>query len=256
MQNLTISLVQCELAWESPADNRRQLETRFEELAGTTDLIVLPEMFTTGFSISTVAHAEPPGGDTELWLSNWAQRCNCAITGSIAVRDNNLVYNRMLFATPEAVHYYDKRHLFRMAGEHRLYSPGNRRVIVSWRGWRINLQVCYDLRFPVFSRNRDDYDLLLFVANWPRARRLQWRALLPARAIENQAYVAGVNCIGDNPKKVGYAGDSVVIAADGEILADMGNKNGTASVVLSGADLVSYRARFPCQLDADNFQLN
>lgn len=255
MRDLTVSLVQCELAWEAPADNRRHLETLLAEAGGGSDLVVLPEMFTTGFSMNALGNAEEPGGATEQWLLEQARQGDCAITGSIAVRDGDAVYNRMLFATPEGLDHYDKRHLFRMAGEHKRYGAGQERVIVSWRGWRINLQVCYDLRFPVFSRNREDYDLMLFVANWPAVRRLHWRALLPARAIENLACVVGVNRIGQDAKGLDYAGDSLALNAEGQVLADLENKNGTFSVVLSGADLVAYRERFPCHLDADDFQL-
>ena len=255
MRDLTVSLVQCELAWEAPADNRQHLEALITELAGGSDLVVLPEMFTTGFSMNALGNAEEPGGATEQWLLGQARQWGCAITGSIAVRVGDAVYNRMLFATPEGLSHYDKRHLFRMAGEHKRYSAGQQRVIVSWRGWRINLQVCYDLRFPVFSRNRQDYDLMLFVANWPAARRLHWRALLPARAIENMACVVGVNRIGEDASGLDYSGDSMALNAEGQVLADLENKNGTVSVVLSGADLLAYRERFPCHLDADDFQL-
>ncbi|MDO8862188.1 amidohydrolase [Haliea sp. E1-2-M8] len=255
MQDLTVSLVQCELAWEAPADNRQHLAARMAEITGRSDLVVLPEMFTTGFSMNALGNAEEPGGATEQWLLDQARQRDCAVTGSIAVRVGDAVYNRMLFATPEGVSHYDKRHLFRMAGEQKRYAAGQERVIVAWRGWRINLQVCYDLRFPVFSRNRQDYDLMLFVANWPAARRLHWRALLPARAIENLACVAGVNRIGQDAKGLDYSGDSMALDAEGQMLADLENKNGTGSVVLSGADLVAYRERFPCHLDADDFQL-
>jgi predicted amidohydrolase len=256
MRDLTVSLVQCELAWEAPADNRQHLEALITELAGGSDLVVLPEMFTTGFSMNALGNAEEPGGATEQWLLGQARQWGCAITGSIAVRVGDAVYNRMLFATPEGLSHYDKRHLFRMAGEHKRYSAGQQRVIVSWRGWRINLQVCYDLRFPVFSRNRQDYDLMLFVANWPAARRLHWRALLPARAIENMACVVGVNRIGEDASGLDYSGDSMAVNAEGQVLADLENRNGSVSVVLSGADLLAYRERFPCHLDADDFQLH
>jgi len=255
MRDMTVSLVQCELAWEAPADNRQHLETLMPDGAEGSDLIVLPEMFTTGFSMNALGNAEEPGGATEQWLLSQARQRDCAITGSIAVREGDAVYNRMLFATPEGVSHYDKRHLFRMAGEHQRYAAGRERVIVSWRGWRIHLQVCYDLRFPVFGRNRQDYDLTLFVANWPSARRLHWRALLPARAIENLACVVGVNRIGEDARGLDYAGDSMAVNAEGQLIADLENKNGTVSVVLSGADLVAYRERFPCHLDADDFQL-
>jgi omega-amidase len=255
MQNLSCTLIQCQLAWEAPADNRRQFDGILEGVTPDSDLIVLPEMFTTGFSMNALANAEPPDGATAQWLLSTARQRDCAITGSIAVRVGEAVYNRMLFATPEGVRHYDKRHLFRMAGEHERYAPGQERVVVNWRGWRILLQVCYDLRFPVFSRNREDYDLVLYVANWPAARRQHWRKLLQARAIENLACVIGVNRIGSDARGLSYSGDSLAIAADGSMLADLQNDSGAVSVVLNGAALQDYRERFPCQLDADDFQL-
>jgi omega-amidase len=255
VRDLNVALLQCELAWERPADNRRQISAVIDGLEGATDLIVLPEMFTTGFSMNAVANAEQPGGATESWMRELAQRLSCAVTGSIAVRGDGGVYNRMLFATPEALYHYDKRHLFRMAGEHQRYLPGSERVVVEWREWRANLQVCYDLRFPVFSRNRGDYDLLLYVANWPAARRLHWRQLLIARAIENQACVIGVNRIGSDARGLDYSGDSLAVAADGTLLADLQNENGATRVVLDGAALLRYREEFPCHLDADGFQV-
>jgi len=256
MRDLAVTLVQCELAWEKPGDNRRQIGAMIDSLGTDTDLIVLPEMFTTGFSMNALANAEEPGGATERWLQDLAIHGDCAVTGSIAVHDDGGVYNRMLFATPDSVQHYDKRHLFRMAGEHRRYLPGADRVVVTWRGWRILLQVCYDLRFPVFSRNRSDYDLILFVANWPAKRRLHWRQLLIARAIENQACVVGVNRIGADASGLEYSGDSLAIAGDGQLLMDRQKENGAARVVLDGAALLSYREGFPCQLDADSFQLD
>ncbi len=255
MRDLSVTLIQCELAWEQPADNRQQIGDIIAGLDEIPDLIVLPEMFTTGFSMNALANAEKPGGATEQWLRELAQRHNCALTGSIAVAAGEGVYNRMLFATPEGVQHYDKRHLFRMAGEHKRYRAGEHRVIVTWRGWRILLQVCYDLRFPVFSRNREDYDLAVYVANWPAVRREHWRQLLVARAIENLACVVGVNRVGSDARGLDYSGDSLAIAADGTLIRDMGNENGAARVILSGAALQSYREGFPCQLDADSFQL-
>ncbi len=256
MRDLEVSLMQCELAWEQPEDNRAQMAAALETMETAGDLVVLPEMFTTGFSMNAVANSEKPGGATEQWMRELARQHDCAITGSIATRVGDQVYNRMLFATPDKVTYYDKRHLFRMAGEHKRYAAGNERVIVSWSGWRILLQVCYDLRFPVFSRNREDYDLILYVANWPAARRDHWRALLLARAIENLACVVGVNRIGSDANGLEYSGDSLAIAADGKLLLDAANENGAAQVTLDGAALTQYRESFPCQLDADSFQLD
>jgi predicted amidohydrolase len=255
MQDLKVTLMQFRLAWEQPADNREQIAEMVEELPAATDLIVLPEMFTTGFSMNAVKNAEPPAGETEHWLRQLAAAHDCAVTGSIAVRTDAGVSNRMLFVTPETTAYYDKRHLFRMAGEHKRYVAGGERVVVDWRGWRINLQVCYDLRFPVFCRNRGDFDLQLFVANWPDSRSHHWRALLLARAIENQACVVGVNRVGTDAKGLNYSGDSMAFAADGEVLADLGDRAGSAQVTLSADALRKYRERFPFHLDADSFAL-
>ncbi|MFT4822883.1 MAG: omega-amidase [Halioglobus sp.] len=255
MQDLTVTLVQCELAWERPEDNRRQIGQLIDTITEPTDLIVLPEMFTTGFSMNALANAEEVGGTTEQWMLEQASANNCAVTGSIAVRKGENVYNRMLFASPEGIEFYDKRHLFRMAGEHKRYASGKERVSVSWRDWRINLQVCYDLRFPVFSRNQGDYDLQLFVANWPAKRSYHWRQLLIARAIENQACVVGVNRIGSDANGMDYQGDSLAISANGTILEDLQDRSEVAQVVLSAKELTEYREAFPCHLDADNFAL-
>ena len=161
MSDLKVTLVQHQLEWENPADNRSAFEQVIADAKPDTDLIILPEMFTTGFSMNALANAEEPGGATEQWMRDIALRHNCAVTGSIAVKEGQRVYNRMLFVTPDSCTTYDKRHLFRMLGEHKRYAAGRERVIVNWRGWRIKLEVCYDLRFPAFSRNKNDYDLLL-----------------------------------------------------------------------------------------------
>lgn len=255
MRNLNVTPLQIELAWEQPADNRAQFAQLIDAMPEATDLIVLPEMFTTGFSMNALANAEEPQGPTQQWMHELALRHNCAITGSIAVRQGDDVFNRMLFVTPEETTVYDKRHLFRMAGEHKRYAAGTQRVIVRWRDWRILLQVCYDLRFPVFSRNCGDYDLALYVANWPAARRKHWRALLQARAIENLACVVGVNRVGNDANGMAYSGDSLVVAADGEMLWDGQNEIGAARITLDSAALTDYRESFPCHLDADNFQM-
>jgi omega-amidase len=256
VRDLTAALVQHQLAWEDPQDNRRQFGDLIDKLGQTVDLVVLPEMFTTGFSMNAIANAEEPGGPTEQWLLELAGEKKCALTGSVAIRADGGVYNRMLFATPDGIQYYDKRHLFRMAGEHRRYLQGSERIVVQWRDWRILLQVCYDLRFPVFCRNREDYDLALFVANWPAKRRLHWRQLLIARAIENQACVIGVNRIGADANGLDYSGDSLAVAANGELLVDMENRDEVAIVTLNGQALQDYRESFPCHLDADGFRLD
>lgn len=255
MQDLAVTLVQCELAWEDPQDNRSQMGVLIDSIREPTDLIVLPEMFTTGFSMNALANAEDVGGVTEQWMSEQAKNHNCAVTGSIAVREGESVFNRMLFATPEGIEFYDKRHLFRMAGEHKRYASGDERVTVNWRDWRINLQVCYDLRFPVFARNQGDFDLQLYVANWPAKRSYHWRQLLIARAIENQACIIGVNRIGSDANGLDYQGDSLAISATGEILEDLLDRSEVAQLKLSGSALMKYREAFPCHLDADTFTL-
>jgi predicted amidohydrolase len=255
MRNLKVTLVQSELAWERPADNRQQFEELFTRHLPTTDLVLLPEMFTTGFSMNALANAEEPGGESEQWMVAMAARHECAVAGSIAVREGEEVFNRLLFATPDGVQHYDKRHLFRMAGEHKRYAAGSQRVVVQWRGWRIKPEVCYDLRFPVFSRNRGDYDLLFYVANWPAPRAAHWRALLQARAIENQACVVGVNRIGSDANGKDYSGDSLAFDARGECLVDLADWSEVATVSFSADALREYRESFPCHLDADDFNL-
>lgn len=256
MQDLNVTLIQRELAWENPADNRAGIEASIADLTAPTDLVVLPEMFTTGFSMNALANAEPPGGETAQWMTALARRYDCAITGSIAVAgEDEQVFNRMLFVTPQGSAHYDKRHLFRLAGEHKRYGEGCERVVVPWRGWRILLQVCYDLRFPVFSRNRGDYDLAVYVANWPDTRRQHWRSLLVARAIENQSCVIGVNRVGADANGLRYAGDSLVVAADGNLLADLADRRESLTLSLSAAQLLGYREKFPFAADADDFSL-
>jgi predicted amidohydrolase len=256
MSDLHIAMVQSELAWEEPSANREHFERALEDLPREVDLVLLPEMFSTGFSMNAEVLAEPVGGETEAWLQALAAEQDAAITGSLPVRDGNAIYNRLLFATPDGhCRHYDKHHLFTMSTENDHYSAGNARLVVEWRGWRICPMVCYDLRFPVFSRNREDYDLAVYVANWPAVRREHWRQLLVARAIENLACVVGVNRVGSDARGLDYSGDSLAIAADGNLIRDMENENGAARVILSGAALRSYREGFPCQLDADSFQL-
>jgi len=255
MSNLTVGLVQTELQWQAPRENRAHLSQEIESLGEETDLVVLPEMFTTGFSMNALENAEPAGGPTEDWMMGVARDRQCAITGSIAVQEGDKVFNRMLFVTPEHCYQYDKRHLFRMANEHHRYAAGDKQVVVPWRGWRISLQVCYDLRFPVWMRNRENFDLMLCVANWPQQRRYHWRQLLIARAIENQACMVGVNRLGSDANGFEYSGDSMVVAADGQLLADLQDQPTVANVVLDYADQQEFKQKFPSYMDADEFQL-
>ena len=254
--HLRVTLVQTGLAWQDPATNRHRLAAHFRGLPGHTDLVVLPEMFSTGFSMDATALAEDMDGPTVGWMREEAAALGCVITGSLIVREAGLCHNRLVWARPDGtVEHYDKRHLFRVAGEHDHYAAGARRLVVDLKGWRVCPMVCYDLRFPVWSRNRDDYDLLLYVANWPQRRAHAWSTLLRARAIENLSYVIGVNRIGKDGNGVTYAGDSVVLDFLGQPLSSEGGGDRVETAVLDLESLQSYRVSFPAHLDADRFEL-
>ena len=255
---LRITLVQQPIVWHDPAANRDRFESLLVPLASHTDLVLLPETFTTGFSMDVERLAEPVGGPTSQWLGRLARTLDAVVAGSVITVEDGRYYNRLLWATPAGeLHHYDKRHLFRMGNEHRHFTGGRSALCLEWRGFRICPLVCYDLRFPVFSRRRPglDYDVLVYVANWPAARRYAWRELLKARAIENQAFVAGVNRIGPDGNGVDHAGDSAAHDFLGQPLLDMGGEAGVATVELDGAALRAFRDRFPAHLDADRFNL-
>jgi predicted amidohydrolase len=255
MRNLTIALLQTELVWEDPPANRVRLGTLLAEARGA-DLVLLPEMFATGFTMTPEHCAEETEGPTLAWMRAQAADLGALLAGSLAVREGAAYRNRLLFVDPEGkVAHYDKRHLFRMAGEHNSYAAGERRVVQSWQGWRLCSQVCYDLRFPVWSRNRGDYDVLLYVANWPARRREHWRTLLVARAIENQCYVIGVNRVGLDGKGIEYSGDSLVVDPWGRIVLDAGSRAGVHEALLEASVLEDCREKFPVHLDADAFDL-
>ncbi len=258
MTVLRVSLLQQPLVWHDPAGNRAHFAALLEGLAGRTDLVVLPETFTTGFSMQAEALAEPPGGPTTEWLVQWARRLDAAITGSLIAKEAGRCYNRLLWVPPGGpVRHYDKRHLFRLGREHEHFTAGREAWSVPWRGLRICPLVCYDLRFPVFSRRRPelDYDLLIYVANWPAVRTEAWRLLLRARAIENQAYVVGVNRVGADGNGVTHAGDSAAIDFFGRPLAEAGDAAGIVGVELDPGPLEAFRQKFPAHLDADRFTL-
>lgn len=255
MRDLNVALVQQPLAWQDAAANRARFTELLAPLAGRTDLVVLPEMFTTGFSMQAAELAETMDGPTVQWLRATAARLGAVVTGSLIVDDDGH-RNRLLWARPDGtLAAYDKRHLFRMAREHEHYAAGATRVVVELQGWRVLPLVCYDLRFPVWSRNRADYDLALYVANWPSARRYAWTTLLRARAIENLCYVIGVNRIGADGAGIEYAGDSVALDPLGQPLAELGAGAAVTQVTLSAEALANHRRRFPAHLDADAFRL-
>lgn len=258
MAELRVTLVQQPLAWQDAGANRERLAALLAPAAGGTDLVVLPETFTTGFSMEVETLAEPAGGPTAAWLAALAGSLDAAITGSVITVEAGRYYNRLLWAEPRAaLRHYDKRHLFRLGDEHRHFTPGGAAWSVPWRGFAVCPLVCYDLRFPVFSRRRAalDYELLVYVANWPAARAYAWRQLLRARAIENQAYVVGVNRVGPDGLGVAHAGDSAAIDYLGQPLLEAGADPALLTVTLVGAKLRAFRDRFPAHLDADRFTL-
>jgi predicted amidohydrolase len=256
LPNLDIALIQTTLAWHDRDANLEHFEHLLDQ-ATDVDLVILPEMFTTGFSMESEALAESENGPTSVWMLAQAQRLKAVVTGSVITRAADGSYrNRLLWARPDGeLSYYDKRHLFRMAGEHEHYSAGDQRVVFEWKGWRIRPLICYDLRFPVWSRVAQDTDLLIYTANWPGARRSHWNRLLPARAIENLCYVAAVNRIGEDGKGFAYTGDSQVLDFQGESLLSVAQANGVFRATLNANDLQSYRTRFPAHLDADAFEI-
>ncbi len=263
MQPLMVTLVQGATRWHDAAANR-QYYGHLVQQAPDSDLFVLPETFLSGFSNDTASAAEGMDGQGVAWMLALAVDVGAVICGSLAIREEGVVYNRLIWAKPDGSFLqYDKRHLFRMAGEHTRYGSGNQRLIVEWKGWRILPQVCYDLRFPVWLRNRRlasagggmDYDLAIFVANWPAPRRQPWRTLLRARAIENLSYVVGVNRVGVDGNDLPYAGDSAVLDPVGEALIECGAQQQVVTVALDSAPLLAHRERFPAWMDADEFSL-
>lgn len=264
MDDLRVSLVQANTLWHDPEGNRQMYGDLMAPLAGITDLVVLPETFTSGFSNEAIHRAEGMDGPTISWIRQQAAALGAVVTGSVQIREQGGVYNRLLWATPDGqLKHYDKRHLFRMAKEHERYAAGRERMTVEVKGWRVCPLVCYDLRFPVFIRNRHgvevpgrfDYDLLLFVANWPSARRHAWSTLLRARAIENLCCVAAVNRVGTDGNQVHYDGGSVALDPLGMPLVEFGAQSQVATVAFQAAALLAHRERFPAQLDADRFEL-
>ncbi len=269
MDDLRVTLVQGDTRWHDPEGNRDHYGELIAGLRGKTDLVLLPETFTSGFSNDAIDRAETMDGPTVAWLRARAAALDAAVCGSVQLRVDDAaggpqVFNRLLFATPDgALRTYDKRHLFRYANEHKRYAAGRDRLTVEWKGWRICPQVCYDLRFPVFSRNRYDverpgaldYDLLLYVANWPAARAYPWKTLLRARAIENLCYVAGLNRVGTDGNGLHYSGDSAVIDFLGHPVSECGEEVVVVTTTLQAAELAAHRERFPAMLDGDAFVL-
>jgi omega-amidase len=259
MQNLNLSLIQAQLYWEDPRKNLEMFSRKIAAIKEPTDLIVLPEMFTTGFSMNPAVVAEPMEGPSMQWMRRTAAERDCVLAGSLAIADGKQFYNRFIWMQPDGrFSQYDKYHLFSFAGENRHYTPGKDKLIVDLKGWRIMPLVCYDLRFPIWSRNRHDpgkgfdYDVLLYVANWPESRSHAWRVLLMARAIENLSYVVGLNRIGEDGNGVSHSGDSAVIDPGGENLGNfMPHKEQVETIILPRCPLDSFRDKFRAWADWD-----
>jgi omega-amidase len=263
MTPLRVSLVQGATRWHDAAANRAYYGAFARTLKGQSDLIVLPETFLSGFTNETLGNAETMDGVGMQWLRDLAAEIGTTITGSIVVREGDRCVNRLVWMRPDRTFAtYDKRHLFRMAKEHERYAGGDARLVVELNGWRICPEVCYDLRFPVWLRNRYDraagrfeYDLVLFVANWPSPRRHAWRTLLRARAIENLAYCVGVNRVGVDGNELHYAGDSGAFDFLGQPLVELGSQEQVVTVTLDPTALAAHRERFPAWMDADDFDI-
>jgi len=256
-ENIYISIIQANIIWQDIDGNIKSFDCKIDQISDKTDIIVLPEMFNTGFSLEPERNFDVMEGKTIRWMLKKAAQKDAIICGTIIISEKNNFYNRFLFAFPNGnVLFYDKRHLFRMAKEHYHYTSGNNRLIIEYKGWKIRPLVCYDLRFPVWSRNVNDYDILIYTANWPESRRFQWRTLLTARAIENQSYTVGVNRIGTDGNKVEYSGDSVILGPVGETIANTElYKDEIKTVELNYEKLKNYRNNFPARLDADKFEI-
>jgi len=254
MQDLTVTLVQTQLAWEDIDANLELLTNRVDGIKAPTDLVILPEMFSTGFSMRVRALAEEMTGKAVAWMRAKAVEKNAVITGSVMVADGGRYFNRLVWARPQGEPVtYDKRHLFRYAGEEKVFTPGERRLTMEIKGWRIRPFICYDLRFPIWTRNLNlAYDLAVFVANWPARRAAHWRALLRARAIENQSFVAAVNRVGTDGNGFEYSGHSVLIDPAGRVLCEEENTVCTRTLQLKHKTLADYRSRFPAWMDADD----
>ncbi|PRZ26424.1 amidohydrolase [Flavobacterium granuli] len=251
---MQLILIQGSLFWEDPKANRNYFEAQINGINSAIDLIVLPEMFTSGFTMNPKAVAETMQGETVLWMQSLAKAKNSAITGSLVIEENSNFYNRMLFVFPSGeIQYYNKRHLFTLAGEDKVYKAGSQKLIVDYLGWKICPFVCYDLRFPVFSRNVEDYDLLLYVASWPKTRTNAWDALLKARAIENMSYVIGVNRTGEDANGHAYIGHSQAVDFLGDYIIEPQEKDGVFKAELNKEKMLQTRQKLGFLNDRDPF---
>lgn len=259
MESLKITTFQAYIFWENCEKNLQNLALRLSAIREKTDLIVLPEMFNTGFSMNTEELAEELGGMTMQWMQHQAKKFDCVVTGSLIIREEGNCYNRLIWMRPDGSYeYYDKRHLFGLGDEDKHFTAGTKKLIVDLHGWKINLNICYDLRFPVWLRNdpADPYDILLIVASWPDKRALHWRTLVPARAIENQSYVIAVNRVGHDGKEVFHSGGSMCIGPNGNVVYYKPNDEDLYTFTISKEEITKSRRIFPFLKDSDSFKLD
>lgn len=263
MSTITLSLIQSALYWENKEQNLAMFREKIEGIRERTEVIILPEMFSTGFSMKPESLAETMEGPTVQWMKQLSASRRAIITGSLIIEEEGNYFNRLVWMQPDGKSgYYDKRHLFAYAGEHEYYTPGNRRLIASVKGWKVNLQVCYDLRFPVWARHNfaategaPEYDLLIFVANWPERRNHAWKTLLQARAIENQCFVAAVNRVGNDGNDIYHSGDSMVVNPMGEVLFHQEHSETIHTITLHKNDVDEVRNKLPFWKDGDPFMI-
>lgn len=253
---MRVALIQSVIIWEDPQANRTYFETEINTISEAIDLIVLPEMFSTGFTMNPSAIAETMQGETVSWMQSLAKAKNVAITGSVVIEESANYYNRMLFVFPSGeIQHYDKRHLFTLAGEDKVYTKGTQKLIIDYLGWKICPFICYDLRFPVFSRNTDDYDLLIYVASWPKVRINAWDTLIKARAIENMSYAIGVNRVGEDNNGYQYTGHSQLVDYLGEYLIEPTEAKGILVAILDKSKMLEVRKNLSFLSDKDVFEI-
>ena len=260
MNTLSVTMIQSNLHWENKTANLHQFEEKIASIQQPAQLVVLPEMFSTGFSMKPAELAETMDGPSVQWMKRIAAKYKIILTGSLIIEADQQYYNRLLWVLPNGtVGVYDKRHRFAFAGEDRFYTAGNKRILTSVNGWKFNLQICYDLRFPVWARQQSEdapeFDVLLYVANWPERRSHAWKSLLIARAIENQCYVVGVNRVGKDGNDIEHSGDSMLVDPLGEVLFTESGREVISTHLLDKAKLTEVRSRFPFWKDADHFNI-
>lgn len=258
MKPLRVTLIQSELQWENIPGNLAMFSQKIATFREATDLIVLPEMFSTGFSMRVNELAESMDGSAVQWMRKTAAEKNCIVTGSLIIEEAGEYYNRLVWMRPDgSFETYDKRHLFSLSGEEKVYTPGEKSLVVEVNGWRIRPLICYDLRFPVWSRNKNsEYDVLLYVANWPERRIQAWKYLLIARAIENQCYAIGLNRVGNDGNDMYHSGDSMAVDAMGNLLYHQQHNENITTITLNQEELWKVRNTLKFLEDADDFEIN